>query len=103
MSKKKTPTDKQMKAAMKKVTNLKSTLQNGDDGPKEVRTAVTKLTDCEKSKKNCDKLKKNLRTSWSRKCYRNKKTEKTDACTAADKALKKGKYKFHPVYGYLRY
>ena len=100
MSKKRTPTDKQMEAEMKKINNKKYKPLGSTDGPEEVRTRLTQLSKC---KKNCDKDKKNLRTAWSRKCYRNKKTEKTDACTAADKALKKGKYKFHPVYGYLRY
>ena len=104
VTKKKTSTDKQIKAEMKKLKNKKYKPLGSTDGPWEVRTAVTKLSKC---KKNCDKQKKNLRTTWSRKCYNNDDTKKTPACTEAAEALgkKKGseKYKFHPVYGNLRY
>ena len=88
VTKKKTSIDDQVK-------NMNRTLAGG---PKDVQGALTKLKKC---KGACTKEKQALVRAKAKSC--GKRNKNTSACKGAADALKKGKYKFHPVYGYLRY
>ena len=79
-----------------KMTNEKNTIR---DGPADVKGALAKLKKC---KGACTREKQSLQRAKAKSCG-NKKNKDTTACKNAANALKKGKYKFHPVYGYLRY
>lgn len=76
--------------------------ENSKEGPIAVQKMLKKLEDC-KENANCkEKVKKELRKIYAKKCYNNRKTQNTSACKMAGDKTKKG-YKFHPVYGNLRY
>ena len=82
--------------------------ENSKEGPIAVQKMLTTLRNCKK-KARCkeEKVKKQLRKLYANKCYKNNKTKNTPACKEAKEKTetKKGKtgYKFHPVYGNLRY
>lgn len=84
--------------------NKKKDKEREKTGPNDVRKMLKKLKDC-KENANCkEKVKKELRKIYAKKCYNNKKTQNTSACKMAkDKTATKKGYKFHPVYGNLRY
>ena len=77
-----------------KMTNKNNTIR---DGPADVKGALKKLKKCQAKKgKDCTKQKQILTRVKAKSCTG--KNAQTGACTDAAKA-----YKFHPVYGNLRY
>ena len=82
-----------------KMTNEKNTIR---EGPSNVKGAIDKLRTCQKKRgKDCTKERQQLTRVKANSCTGKNKTSAN--CKNAADALKKGKYKFHPVYGYLRY
>lgn len=85
--------------------------ENSKEGPIAVQKMLTTLRNCKEKARCKEKVKKQLRKLYANKCYKNNKTKNTSACKEAKEKTekktetKKGNngYKFHPVYGNLRY